>query len=136
MKTMKRTMSILLAFVLVLCLLVTGSAEPGFCQNGETDDPSGLINHVQVTIPAPTGPEAIVSLEANIALQYYIEARMYLEKLSTADIDEMGPEAFKQLVDDSVTAFENADKISESLGRSVDLWMEADDTQRDRKSVV
>ena len=76
----------------------------------------------------------MVGMEANIALQYYIEARMYLELLSTYDAENADPEELRQLVDDALTAFENADKISESLGRSVDLWMEADD-RRDQPEI-
>lgn len=106
---------------------------PGFLKKKITD-PASLINRVQVTVPNPTGPEALVNLESALALQYYIEARMYLEKLSSYDTAGLDEAAFKKLVDDAVTAFENAEKISESLSRSVDLWMEADD-ERDKPKI-
>ena len=122
----------LVAVILVLCIVVTGFIKPGFFlrKKGEqtgAEQIGAMINRVQVILPNPTGPEAMVGLQANVALQYYTEARMYLEMLSAYNADEVDPREFSQLVDDAVTAFENADKISESLGRSVNLWMEADD---------
>ena len=123
----------LIAMILVVCIVVTGFVKPGFFlkkggnPGSQAQDAGGAVNRVQVILPNPTGPEAMVGMEANIALQYYIEARMYLELLSTYDAENADPEELRQLVDDALTAFENADKISESLGRSVDLWMEADD---------
>ena len=106
---------------------------PGFLRKKEAD-PASLVNRVQVTVPNPTGPEALVNLEGALALQYYIEARMYLEKLSTYDAGKLDGEEFKKLVDNTVTAFENAEKISDSLSKAVDFWMEADDV-RDKPKI-
>lgn len=108
---------------------------PGFLRKKEAD-PASLVNRVQVTVPNPTGPEALVNLEGALALQYYIEARMYLEKLSACDPAKLEGEEFKKLVDDTVAAFENADRISESLSRCVDLWMETDDVREKPKIKV
>lgn len=130
------TLKGLVAIILAFCIAMTGcsgkkqSEEKDTSKRNESTDgneSTNLINQVQVVIPNPTGPEAVVGLEANIALQYYIEARMYLEKLSMQDASEADPESFQKLVDDAVKAFENAEKISESLSKSVDMWMEADD---------
>ena len=108
---------------------------PGFLRKKEVD-PVSLINRVQVTIPNPTGPEALVNLETGIALEYYTEARMLLEKLAQYDIEKLDEEEFRQLVDDTITAFENVEKISESLSKSVDLWMEMDDVREKPKIKV
>ena len=128
--------NVVIAIILILCITITGcgnkktkeekNSREGKNSNEEKDT-SDLINKVQVFIPNPTGPEAVVGLQANIAIQYYIEARMYLEKLSMQDASEVDPETFQKLVDDAVTAFENAEKISDSLSKSVDMWMVADD---------
>ena len=128
--------NVVIAIILILCITITGCGNkktkeeknPREGKNSnEEKDTSDLINKVQVFIPNPTGPEAVVGLQANIAIQYYIEARMYLEKLSMQDASEVDPETFQKLVDDAVTAFENAEKISDSLSKSVDMWMVADD---------
>lgn len=123
-----RTVSLMLVF----CMALSGCGG-GTPSGGKTS--SKLINKVQVELPNPTGPEAIVGLQANIAIQYYVEARMYLEKLSMQDASA-DPDGFKKLVSDAVTAFENAEKISESLSGSVDKWMEAEDSREQPKIKV
>ena len=50
-----------------------------------------------------------------MAIQYYLEARMYLELLSQYDAKNADPEEIRRLVDLTVAAFENADKISEAI---------------------
>ena len=127
-----------LAVLLVLALLVTaflGFVKPGFFLKKDVD-PDSLINRVQITVPLPTGPEAIVRMQANIALQYYVEARMYLEKLAAYDADKLDAEEFAKLVNDAAAAFENADKMSACLERLVDLWMETDDEREAPKIKV
>ena len=126
----------ILALLLVLALAgVLCFVWPGFLRKKEAD-PDSLINRVQVTIPNPTGPEALVNLELGIALEYYTEARMLLEKLARYDEGNLDEAEFRQLVADAVTAFENAEKISESLEKCVDLWMEADDVREKPKIKV
>ena len=117
----------ILAAMILIFFYMVGTLSGPVSSGQNKGDQTALINRVEVTLPNPTGPEALVSLQTNVAMQYYIEARMYLEKLSTYNVNEADPEALRRLVDDTVTAFENADKSSESLGRSVDLWMETDD---------
>ena len=68
-------------------------------------------------------------MQASLALQYYVVARLYLEKLSQYDAENVDLEEFKELVDLTVTAFENADKMSAGLMRSVNYWMETDDVR-------
>ena len=95
--------NVVIAIILILCITITGcgnkktkeekNSREGKNSNEEKDT-SNLIIKVQVFIPNPTGPEAVVGLQANIAIQYYIEGRMYLEKLSMQDASELDPETF------------------------------------------
>ena len=57
----------------------------------------------------------MVNLQTSMAIQYYLEARMYLELLSQYDAKNADPEEIGRLVDLTVAAFENADKISEAI---------------------
>ena len=122
----KKTLMRLTALVLILAVCFGGGA---FLWS-KFRNPEKLINRVQVFIPNPTAAEAMVNLQASVAIQYYIEARMYLEKLSQYDTENVDPEEFKKLADLTVTAFENADKMSDCLNRSVDKWMETDDVRQ------
>ena len=126
------------AIILAICIAVTGCSGKNKSDRKDTsnaekssdvEESSNLINKVQVVLPNPTGPEAMVGMQTNIAIQYYIEARMYLEKLSMQDASEADPESFQKLVDDAVKAFENAEKISDSLSKSIDMWLVANDTR-------
>ena len=116
----------IIALVLIAAILFGGGA---FLWS-KFRSPEKLINRVQVFIPNPTAAEAMVNLQTSLAIQYYIEARMYLEMLSQYDTENVDPEEFKKLVDLSVTAFENADKMSDCLTRSVGKWMETDDVRQ------
>ena len=113
--------------VLLVAVLFLGFIKPAFFLKGRKQ--TSPINRVEVFIPNPTGPEAITGMVGNLALQYYIEARLYLEKLSEYDLEQLDGEAFVKLVADTVTAFENADKASDFLLRVVDLWMECEDVR-------
>ena len=116
----------IIALVLIAAVLFGGGAYLW----SRHRSPEKLINRVQVFIPNPTAAEAMVNLQTSVAIQYYIEARMYLEKLSQYNTENVDPDEFKKLVDLTVTAFENADKMSDCLNRSVDKWMETDDVRQ------
>ena len=122
-----------LSALLILSLLISLGGCSGFATR-KARGADKLINNVEVMIPNPTAPEAMVSLQGSIALQYYIEARMYLEKLSMVNAEEIDRAELTSLVNDTITAFENAEKMSEFLSSSVDLWMEMDD-KRDAPKV-
>ena len=126
-KKKKKGCAVAVLALLLILVLVTGFIKPGFFIKSKKE--ASLINTVEVFIPNPTGPEAIAGLMGNLALQYYIEARLYLEKLSAYDLEDLDPEAFVQLVSDTVVAFENAEKASKGLARAVDLWMACDDVR-------
>ena len=115
----------LVALVLIAAILFAGG---GFLWT-KFRSPEKLINRVEVFIPNPTAAEAVVNLQTSMAIQYYLEARMYLELLSQYDAENADPEEIGRLVDLTVTAFENADKISDSLSRSIDMWMDTDDVR-------
>lgn len=121
----KKVLMRLISLVLILAICFGGA---GYLWN-RYRNPEKLINRVQVFIPNPTAPEAAVRVQASLALQYYVVARLYLEKLSQYDAENVDPEEFKELVDLTVTAFENADKMSAGLLRSVNYWMETDDVR-------
>ena len=125
-KSRKAPVIAVIAVVLVAALFV-GFIKPGFFIKKKKD--VSPINRVEVFIPNPTGPEAITGMVGNLAMQYYIEARLYLEKLSQYDPEQLDGEEFVKLVADTVTAFENAEKASAFLGRVADLWMECDDVR-------
>ena len=128
-KKRKYKAPIIIAVALVLVVvLVLGFVKPGFFLNKGGKNET-LINRVEVFIPNPTGPESLTGLVGELAVEYYIEARLYLEKLSEYDLNELDGEKFVQLVSDTVAAFENADKATEFLSRVVDLWMECDDAR-------
>ena len=116
-----------IALLLAVAILVLGFVKPGFFLKEKRAEMR--INRVEVFIPNPTGPEAVVSLVGDLALAYYVEARLYLEKLSQYDTGKMDPEEFASLALNTVTAFENAEKISECLSDAVDLWMACDDVR-------
>ena len=116
----------IIALVLIAAVLFGGGAYLW----SRLRSPEKLINRVQVFIPNPTAAEAMVNLQTSVAIQYYIEARMYLEKLSQYNTENVDPDEFKKLVDLTVTAFENADKMSDCLNHSVDKWMETDDVRQ------
>ena len=127
-KPKKRKLAVpIIALFLVAAILFTGLVTPGFfVKNRRTE---ALINRVRVYIPNPTGPEAVVRLTGDIALQYYIEARLYLEKLSEYDVRHIDKEEFAELVLNTIAALENAEKMSACLSEAVDLWMECDDVR-------
>lgn len=113
-----------MALILSLLISLVG------CGGATSENAKGadkLINHVEVMIPNPTAPEAMVSLQGKIALQYYLEARMYLEKLSMINAEEIDQAELLSLLNDTIRAFENAEKMSSFLSSSVDLWMKTDD---------
>ena len=122
----------IIALVLIAAIILGGGVYlwPKF------RSPEKLINRVQVFIPNPTAAEAMVNLETSVAIRYYIEARMYLEMLSQCDVENVNPEEFKNLVNLTVTAFENADKMSDCLTRSVGKWMEMDDVRQTPDIIV
>ena len=124
----KKPLIVFIAVFLAAAILITGFVFPGFFRS-KKPAVSALVNAVEVTVPNPTGPEALVGMACNVALQYYSEARMYLERLGTYDTANADGKELKALLDDTVTAFENAEKISECLGRAVDKWMEAEDVR-------
>lgn len=130
-KAYSRWLSLTLILSLLISLVGCGEAKPE-----KTKDASKLINHVEVMIPNPTAPEAMVGLQGNIALQYYIEARMYLEKLSMLNPEEIDRTELKSMVNDTIKAFENAEKMSSFLSTAVDLWMKTDDKREAPKVEV
>ena len=124
----KRKLAVpIIAIVLVLAIAFTGLVAPGFLLKGRRAE--SLINRVQVHIPNPTGPEAVVRLMGGVALQYYLEARLYLEKLSQYDESNVDEEEFGELIRNTLAALENAEKVSDCLSDAVDLWMECDDVR-------
>ncbi len=126
----KRKLAVpIIALVLVAAILFTGLVSPGFFVKKSRAE--ALINRVQVHIPTPTGPEATVRLLGDVALQYYIQARLYLEKLSQYDVRDLSEEEFGLLVTNTLTALEDAEKISDFLAEAVDLWMECDDVREE-----
>lgn len=116
----------IIAVVLVVALLFTGFVAPGFFMK-KSGGAESRINRVQVFLPNPTGPEAVVRITGDIALRYYVQARLYLEKLSQYDVKHLDEEEFGELVTNTLTALEDAEKISACLSEAVDLWMECDD---------
>lgn len=124
----KRSLAVpIIALVLVAALLFTGLVAPGFFLKKSRAE--ALINRVQVHLPNPTGPEAVVRLTGDIALQYYIQARLYLEKLSRYDAGAYDADEYFALVQSTLTALEDAEKISAFLSKAADLWMACDDVQ-------
>ena len=131
----KRKLAVpIIALVLVAAILFTGLVSPGFFLKKSRAE--ALINRVQVHIPNPTGPEAVVRLVGEVALQYYIEARLYLEKLSQYDLTKLDEQEFGELVTNTLAAFENAEKMSYCLSDAVDLWMKCDDVREEATYTV
>lgn len=128
-KAYAKWLSAALILSLLISLVGCGGATPE-----QSKEASNLINHVEIMIPNPTVPEAIVGLQGNIALQYYMTARMYLEKLSMINAEEIDRDELVSLLNDTITAFENAEKMSSFLSSAVDLWMKTDD-KRDAPKV-
>ena len=129
-KRIRKAPFIAVTAVILVVVLVLGFIKPGFFLK-KNESAETLINRVEVFIPNPTGPEAVAGLVGNLAFQYYVEARLYLEKLSEYDLDDLDADAFRQLLSDTVLAFENAEKASGLLSETVDLWMECSD-KRDK----
>ena len=96
----------IIALVLIAAILFGGGA---FLWS-KFRSPEKLINRVQVFIPNPTAAEAMVNLQTSLAIQYYIEARMYLEMLSQYDTENVDPEEFKKLVERSLYPNERSNR--------------------------
>lgn len=131
----KRKLAVpIISVVLVIAILFTGLVTPGFFLKGKRAE--ALINRVQVHIPNPTGPEAVVRLMGSISLDYYTEARLYLEKLSQYDENNVNEKEFGELILNTLAALENAEKVSDCLSDAVDLWMECDDVREEATYTV
>ena len=115
MKKLVRFLSVLLSLALLAALF--GCA--GF--GGQTGTQEGGLHAAEGTIPAPAPQRAIVEDSQAMAVGSYLVARMYLEKLLQYDTAQGNKEDYDQLLADTVTAFENAAKLAETLKSSVDM---------------
>ena len=109
----------IIAAILVIAILFTGLVTPGFFLKEKRAE--ALINRVEVHLPNPTGPEAAVRLAGELAVQYYIEAQLYLETLSGYEEDDVDADAFTALATNTLKAFENAELMCDCVTDAVDL---------------
>ena len=110
-----------IAAALVLALLVTGFGWPGWLRaliHGGGDE--AVIHTVEVTLPASTGARAAVEEEAAVAVEAYLVARAYYDKLEHYDLDSFDPDEYMDLLERATTAFEIADELSAALEEDAD----------------
>ena len=105
-----------IAAALVLALLVTGFGWPGWLRTlirgGGVE---AVIHTVEVTLPASTGARAAVEEEAAVAVEAYLVARAYYDKLEHYGLDSFDPDEYIDLLNRATTAFEIADELSAAL---------------------
>lgn len=123
----RRIVCIILSIVLFLECVILAFVYPGFLRKALMKN-DATVNKVEILFPEPTEEELLVSLSADLSIHYYTVARMYLEKFLQYDIENGSIEEYEALLDDTIVAFENAEKMSGGLCDAVDLWMDAEDT--------
>ena len=144
-----------IAAVLVIALLVTGFGWPGWLRTlirGGGDEAAiqdvgdeaavqsdrdeaavqgggeeAVIHTVEVTLPASTGARAAVEEEAAVAVEAYLVARAYYDKLENYDLENFDPDDYNDLLDRAVTAFEIADELSAALEEDAEYLSELED---------
>lgn len=77
-----------------------------------------IMNTAEVTFPAESPERLAVETDAGVAVNYYIAARMYLDKFLQYDIESGNPEEYSKLLDDAINAFEAVEKLSAELESS------------------
>ena len=119
----QQTLSIVLAGILTLETIFVAFVYPGFFAKSD----KGQINEVEVFFPAPSETELALTLTTELSIQYYMVARAYLDSFLQYDIENGDPEEYEALLADTITAFENAEKMSAILEAAADAWMESED---------
>ena len=130
---MKKILSITLSIVLILSLSCCGtkgtdeneskksSSENVFGENSSDKQGEGVAVNIQtITFPTESPKRIAVETDAATAVNSYIVARMYLDKFLQYDIESGNLEEYSKLLDDTITAFEQVDKMATDLAESAD----------------
>ena len=130
---MKKILSITLSIVLILSLSCCGtkgtdkneskksSSENVFGENSSDKQGEGVAVNIQtITLPTESPKRIAVETDAATAVNSYIVARMYLDKFLQYDIESGNLEEYSKLLDDTITAFEQVDKMATDLAESAD----------------
>ena len=110
---MKKIVSILLAAVLIATMFI------GCGKKNEN------IEKAQVNYSVPTDTEAVVDTASGLAVNYYLAGRAYLDEFLNFDVSTLTEDNYAEytaLVENSVKAFENADKVNGVLEKALDVY--------------
>lgn len=130
---MKKVLSIILAIVLIMSLTCCGTkgtdgnesittpSENVSSENISDKQGEGVTVHTQtITLPTESPKRIAVETDAASAVNSYIVARMYLDKFLQYDIESGNLEEYSELLDDTITAFEQVDELAADLAESAD----------------
>lgn len=130
---MKKILSIVLAVALIMSLTCCGTkgtdgnesittpSENVSSENISDKQDEGVTVHTQtITLPTESPKRIAVETDAASAVNSYIVARMYLDRFLQYDIESGNPEEYSKLLDDTITAFEQVDKMATDLAESAD----------------
>ena len=116
----------IIAMVLVAAILISVFAFSRFLDNYSADSADG-VRRYEVTLPASDGARAVVEQQAAVAVEAYLVARAYLDKLEHYDLDSFDPDEYLELMRRAATAFEVADALCGAFEENAELLAELAD---------
>ena len=131
-KPKKKGRGCLIAAVIVLAVIIAvpflgGLGLTWFLNRYDAQKDASPIRAVEVTFPASTGAQAVVEQQAAVAVEAYLVARAYTDKLENYDLDSFDPDEYAALLDRTVAAWEAADALAAGLEGNAELLVALED---------
>lgn len=121
MKHIKKITAILLSSLLILSVFAGCGGK------------KGNISKITVSLPAASEAEQAMNVTASLAVDYYLTARVYLDKIAFFDTEKMNEESAKEFVDTltaAVKTFEVSEQLAGALTEAADAFEKSSYTQK------
>lgn len=116
---MKRIIAILLSLTLTIGMIGCGKKnDPQAGNNSNTDSKENVeisVSTSDVTFSKESKERVFVETEAKEAIDFYLVARMYLDKFLQYDIQNGNEEEYNKLLNETIVAFENVQVHADDL---------------------
>jgi len=93
----------------------------------------GNISKITVSLPAASEAEQAMNVTASLAVDYYLTARVYLDKIAFYDTEKMDKESAKDFVDTltkAVETFKISEQLAGALTEAADAFEKSSYTQK------
>ncbi|MBO4338432.1 MAG: hypothetical protein J5877_00750, partial [Clostridia bacterium] len=121
MKHIKKITATLLSALLILSVFAGCSGK------------KGNISKIMVSLPAASEAEQAMNATASLAVDYYLTARVYLDKIAFYDTENMDKESAKDFVGTltkAVETFEISEQLAGALSEAADTFEKSSYTQK------